>query len=338
MRLVEVGDGEGTLRPVPSYPHLLDDLLSVQPGVYSPVVAHASALAAGWVYASKPAALTTGLMDRLGLVGASCQELAVHNDVMLIASTAVVLQSACGRVALLCYRGTEPRNLTSWMADFDVNPTLAPMRAITRGDRPLVHLGFSRNLRVTWHDVARTLERAAAGRAVDERDDGSLQPLQALFVTGHSLGAAMAALAGVRIATGQAETASLRSKLRGIYTFGQPFVGNEAFASVCSVDPLLRRGVFRHVYRNDVVPHLPGRSSGKFVHFGREFRVGPGLRWQEHARSATQAPDTLLSMFVVPTVVYWANQVAATRRLAKVGYSWNDHLPQFYIEASALQP
>jgi len=335
MPVVVASDGpQRLLAPLPRYPRLVEDLLAVQPEVYSPVAAHVCAEVAGWVYAEHTAGVIEELVQRLGLAGAYYKEVAVHNDTMLIASTAVLVQSACGRVAILCYRGTEPRNLVSWMVDFDVNPTLAPVRAITRGDEPLVHLGFSRNLRVTWHDVARMLQRAAAGKAVDDRANGSLQPLEALLVTGHSLGAAMAALAGVRLATGQAESAGLRQKLRGIYTFGQPFVGNAAFAAVCSEDPLLRLGLYRHVYRNDVVPHLPGRSSGKFVHFGREFRVGPGLRWQEHARCATQAPDTVLSMFAVPTLVYWASQLASTRRLARLGYSWYDHLPQFYIEAS----
>jgi hypothetical protein len=328
-------DGQARLLgPLPRYPRLVDDLLAVQPGVYSPVAAYVCAVAAGWVYAEQPRDVITTWMDRLGLVGARCRVFAVHNDVMLVAATAVLVQSACGRVVILCYRGTEPRNLASWMADLDVNPTLAPMRASTRGDEALVHLGFSRNLQVTWDDVAGALGRAAAGQAVDERADGSLRPLQALFVTGHSLGAAMAALAGVRLATGHTESPRFRSKLRGIYTFGQPFVGNPAFAAVCSDDPLLRRGLFRHVYRNDVVPHLPGRSFGKFAHFGREFRLAPGLRWEEHTKNATQAPDTVLSMFVVPTLTYWASQLASTRRLGRLGYSWYDHLPQFYIEAT----
>lgn len=321
MRLVEAGDGEATLRQLPRYPRLVDDLLSVQPGAYSPVAAHVCALAAGWVYASEPAALTTAMMDRVGLVGASCQEVAVHNDVMLIASTALFLRSNCGRLGILCYRGTEPQNLTSWMADFDVNPTCVPMRASTRGHEALTHLGFNRNLQVTWDEVVKLLERSTA-------------TLEALFVTGHSLGAAMAALAGVRLATGRREGPRFREKLRGIYTFGQPLVGNPEFAAICSEDPLLERGLFRHVYRNDVVPHLPGRSCGRFDHFGREFRVGSRGSWLESTSCSEQAADIVVSMFVVPTLTYWAGLLASTRWLGRLGYSWYYHLPQFYIGAS----
>jgi hypothetical protein len=331
---VETGNGKTAVQGRPAHPRLVDALLAVEPAVYSPLATRVCAEAAGWVYADQPGAVTAATMERLGLEGVRCKEIVLHNDVMLVASTAVLLQSACGRVAILCYRGTEPRNLMSWMTDFDVNPKLVRMRASPGGREALVHQGFHRNLQATWDDVSRALERALAGRPVDERGDDSLHPLEALFITGHSLGAAMAALAGVRLATGDAESESFRSRLRGIYTFGQPCVGNPAFAAICSEDPLLRQGVFRHVYRNDVVPHLPGRPYGRFAHFGREFRVTGEPPWQERTKYSAQAPDIVMSMLVLPTLAYWATQLASTRRLGRLAYSWYDHLPHFYIEAS----
>jgi hypothetical protein len=333
---LETGNGRSTVQGQPAHPRLVDALLAVEPAVYSPLATHVCAQAAGWVYADRPGAVTAATMNRLGLEGVRCKEIALHNDVMFIASTAVLLQSACGRVAILCYRGTEPRNLTSWMADFDVNPKFVGMRASPGGQKALIHLGFYRNLEATWDEVSRALDHALAGRPVDEAHDDSLRPLEALFVTGHSLGAAMAALAGVRLAIGDGERERFRSKLRGVYTFGQPFVGNPTFAAICSEDPLLCRGVFRHVYRNDVVPHLPGRPYGRFAHFGREFRASGQPPWRERTRDSAQAPDIVMSMFVVPTLAYWAKQLASTRRLERLAYSWYDHLPHFYIEASTL--
>jgi hypothetical protein len=318
----------------PVYPRLVDALLAVEPAVYSPLATHVCAVAAGWVYADNPGRVTSTLMGRLGLENVWCHEITMHNDVMLVASTAVLLQSACGRVGILCYRGTEPRNLMSWMTDFDVNPTWVRMGGGTGGRGALVHQGFYRNIQATWSEVALGLERALAGRPADGRHDASLRPLEALYVTGHSLGAAMAALVGAYLVTDAAPRQRLRDRLRGVYTFGQPMVGNPEFAALCSDEPLLCKGVFRHVYRNDVVPHLPGAPFGKFAHFGREFRATPHQGWQERARHAAQAPDIVLSMFVVPTLAYWATQLASTRKLGRLGYSWYDHLPQFYIDAS----
>ena len=323
------------LSELPGYPRLVDALLAVRATEYSPIAAHVCATAAGWVYAEHPGAVATEMVRRLGLEGVRCEEIVLHNDVMLVASTAILLQSACGRLGILCYRGTEPRNLMNWKVDFNVQPMFVPMRAGDAGEEAMVHLGFHRNLHATWHEVRRALGRALEGQSVDGRADGRLRPMEALYVTGHSLGAAMAALAGVYLATDAVESKHFRRKLRGIYTFGQPMVGNPEFAAVCDDDPLLRDGVFRHVYRHDVVPHLPGLPYGRFAHFGRELRVRSGPGWHEHPRNAAQAPDIILSMFVVPVLGYWATQLGTMRKLARLGYSWYDHLPHFYIEASA---
>jgi hypothetical protein len=333
------GKAAGVSDGAPVYPHLVDALLAIEPCAYSPLATHVCATAAGWVYADRPGEVTSTMMGRLGLENVWCREIAMHNDVMLVASTAVLLQSACGRVGILCYRGTEPRNLMNWMTDFDVNPRWVRMGGSARGNGACVHLGFYRNLEATWNEVAAGLERALAGKPADGRRDVSLRPLEALYVTGHSLGAAMAALVGVYLATDPVLRQRFRERLRGVYTFGQPMVGNPELAALCQDDPLLRDGVFRHVYRNDVVPHLPAAPYGKFAHFGREFRVASrratGAAWRPRSQYAAQAPDIVLSMVVVPTLAYWATQLASTRKLGQLGYSWYDHLPHFYIDASA---
>jgi hypothetical protein len=339
MMHVEGENAQGALR-APVYPGLVDALLAVEPGEYSPLATHVCASVAGWVYAVHPGAVTSRMMGRLGLENVRCREIALHNDVMLVASTVVFLQSACGRVGILCYRGTEPRNLASWMADFDINPTFVRLRTGSEHDEALVHLGFHRNFQATWREVAAVLDRALAGRPADGGSDKVLHPLEALYITGHSLGAAMAALAAVTLTAEGAQRSRLRDRLRGVYTFGQPMVGNRAFVAACEADPLLRWGVFRHVYCCDVVPHLPPVQYGEFAHFGREFHATTWdgeQGWSESARRAAQAPDIVFSMFVVPTLTYWARQLASTRKLARVGYSWYDHLPQFYIEASTPQ-
>jgi len=70
-----------------------------------------------------------------------------------------------------------------------------------------------------------------------------------LWVTGHSLGGALAALAAFVLT----ERANLTS-MPLVYTFGQPRVGNAAFADLAAQQ---LRGMFRLVNAADVVAHIP---------------------------------------------------------------------------------
>jgi hypothetical protein len=288
---------------------------------YNPQAAHVCAVLAGWAYSSHETVAT--MMVRMGLEKNRCRSIALVNDTMFVCSTAYLIQSSCGRLALLAYRGTEPLNFINWLTDGDVSPTMLPLpsgASSSTGDPPRVHGGFYRNQRATWFDVADGLRRALAGRSI--LDDSETGQLEALYITGHSLGAAMAALAAWRIAKdGAYET--LRAKLRGVYTFGQPMVGNKPFALECDKDPLLGRRVFRHIYKNDVVPVLPPQLAGDFLHFGLEFRSSG----KEPGFAATDPKDYAkqLSHFTGPAVIaasaFAINQVPALRKIAEVAHS-----------------
>ena len=83
------------------------------------------------------------------------------------------------------------------------------------------------------------------------------------FVTGHSLGGALAVLAAL-------ELSWQKFPVEQVYTFGQPRVGNCAFANLYDTEPVYTQGrgwttlgeiTFRVVYEEDIVarvPHLPG--------------------------------------------------------------------------------
>lgn len=90
-------------------------------------------------------------------------------------------------------------------------------------------------------------------------------PNAKLFITGHSLGGALAALYPVMLHfTGETEVAS---KLGAVYTFGQPRVGDQDFANYAG--PKLRGKYFRVVYCNDLVPRIPfDNELFSFKHFG----------------------------------------------------------------------
>lgn len=78
-------------------------------------------------------------------------------------------------------------------------------------------------------------------------------PNAKLYITGHSLGGALAVLyAAMLHYTGQTEVAS---KIKAVYTFGQPRVGDLNFATYFKQK--LEGRYFRVVYCNDLVPRVP---------------------------------------------------------------------------------
>ena len=87
-----------------------------------------------------------------------------------------------------------------------------------------------------------------------------------IYVTGHSLGGALAALyTGMLHYNGETE---IVSKIAAVYTFGQPRVGDEKFAKYM-MQHLTDSRYFRVVYCNDLVPRVPFDDElFAFKHFG----------------------------------------------------------------------
>jgi triacylglycerol lipase len=109
------------------------------------------------------------------------------------------------------------------------------------------------------------------------------QPGQRLWLTGHSLGGALATLAAAHVGP---------AALHGLYTYGAPRVGDSAFAAV-----LPQRSYHRFVHRDDWVVNVPPTVLG-YVHGGTpQFVSGSqprGLRG-EWASGLKAFRDTLLS-------------------------------------------
>ncbi|CAO3627228.1 unnamed protein product [Mucor hiemalis] len=73
-----------------------------------------------------------------------------------------------------------------------------------------------------------------------------------LYITGHSLGGA---LATVFVAKMIQSESPLMQYFAGLYTFGQPNIGDEDFGKAFSPDITCK--IFNHTYNNDVVPRIP---------------------------------------------------------------------------------
>ncbi|GII23630.1 lipase family protein [Planosporangium mesophilum] len=308
----------------------LEDLLTQASDHPDRVVAHALATCAGYAYSD--AATLAMIMARMGLESNECRLVSQTVDAMFICSHAFLVQSDDGRVVILCYRGTQPMNFINWLTDADVNPETVP---VPFADPPVsfaVHGGFYRNVRATRHEVVHALQRALDGRSVRAKGKAMPQRMEALYLTGHSLGGAMAAMMAVMLRTEPAY-APIARKLRAVYTYGQPMIGEPGLAKACDDDEFLGANLIRYVYGSDVVPQLPPTVSGPFAHFGRELHCGPGTT-QDAAARTTQQLGNLTGLAIAP-VAFISHQLRLFRNLP-FQQSLYDHGPQHYI--SALTP
>jgi hypothetical protein len=272
------------------------------------VIRHVMAVCSGYSYGGidstlhDPHALDginalSAMMVRLGLPENRCRIISETIDAMLVCSTTYVVQSKNRDVVIVVYRGTEPTNILSWLVDIDVH---AEDRVVLElgGSGYDTHAGFYRNVRATRFEVLRTLQYAMARRPLEEVDTSQqrkssppkLPPGEkppALYITGHSLGGAMAVILAMMLMMDPEYREDLGSAIRAVYTYGQPMVGGSRLAAGYErIDPRYRAPLIRYVYRRDPVPHMPSRDTGKFMHFGDEYRYDEAHgTWPKHEPS-----------------------------------------------------
>ena len=313
---------EATHHPFPIYADPIDRFRRAHAAEdvdRDPAVAHLLGVLAGYAYADTA---TVALMAaRLGMEGSALVRVSQTVDAMQIFSTAYLLQSRCGRVAVLCYRGTEPANLGNWLGDADVGSDAIDFA----GARINVHAGFHRNVLATRRPVLDLLHAAARGESLRVPGARTDHALEALYVAGHSLGGAMAALFGLRLAA-DTDQPILLEKLRAIYTFGQPLAAGGPLPEAAG--PVARR-LLRHVNARDIVPSLPFAAWGPLEHFGREFQYAQG-RWARHEPVTAQ----LESFRAAPRAVF--AMFAPAKKRESLPHSMADHGPHHYI--AALRP
>lgn len=144
--------------------------------------------------------------------------------------------------AIVAFRGTQPNQpIDVWT---DVDALLVPW--IRAGE--LVHQGFKDALSDT------------VVSAIDEQLNAL--PRRTIWLTGHSLGAALATLLSDR-----------RDDVAGLYTFGSPRVGDPAFAH--GFDARHAGRSFRYVNNRDVVTQVPtsGLLELDYAHVERELHI-----------------------------------------------------------------
>jgi hypothetical protein len=154
---------------------------------------------------------------------------------------------AGGRGAtVIAFAGTDPAAFANWITNFNLG---------TRAHD--IHRGFDDAVDAAWRDISNALKR-----------DSKPEPV---FITGHSLGGALAIIAAERIRR------ELKIEASAVYTFGAPRVGSPAFARSYNASGLGER-TYRLIHGLDIVPTLPPSRLG-FRHAGRMIMCERGSRF-----------------------------------------------------------
>ena len=136
-------------------------------------------------------------------------------------------------IAMLSFRGTE-QNLGDWLRNLSVASFESPIYG-------RVHSGFYRAFQDAKNRIDGILNLA-------------MNSTKELWITGHSLGGALAVIAASEYVS--------QYRIRGIYTYGQPKLGTEQLSDFYSA--AFPGRYFRFVNHNDVVPQVPPG----YGHFG----------------------------------------------------------------------
>lgn len=146
------------------------------------------------------------------------------------------------RKIIISFRGTKGKE--DWVTDAKISKeTWTDINPLGR-----VHRGFYSALDSIWHDINQEISTLRTNN-------------QSLWITGHSLGGALASLAAANF-----ELQHPHININGVYTFGQPRIGDDEFAK--NYNDRLFKITFRCVNNNDVVTRLPPQFCG-YGHVGK---------------------------------------------------------------------
>ena len=200
----------------------------------------------------------------------------IKNEALFVDATAQFILTHDRTMAIVSFRGTEITNPWNWFIDattkkvplfhYDNHNNNNNSNNNHRNINCRVHLGFKRNFEAVWYGSEGILHKLL------EHEEA----IKIVYITGHSLGGAMAVLAGLSLYSqhsSSSSSSSLWNKVRGIYTYGQPMVVDSNDRDV--LEEHIGDRLFRHIYYNDLVPHLPPLSVGPFDHIGKEYRYNP---------------------------------------------------------------
>jgi triacylglycerol lipase len=224
-----------------------------------------------------------------------------HGEQRQHSSDGQVLVAWNDSVVIAAFRGTEGDQLRDLTTDGDIvrfsphwlNEARGALSAANdSGASSLdlrLHRGFATSENELWnHGLAETLERAGAAD-------------KAFWLTGHSLGGALATMTALRLWVEYiAEPRPDRCLPQGLITYGQPAVGD--FACAEFLDRRLGRSYWRVINNRDAVPHLPSPALG-YHHAGQVALINQRGRLQLEAGLISRIADFLPADFNLQQLV-----------------------------------
>jgi len=158
---------------------------------------------------------------------------------------------------LVAFRGSESK--ADWLTNLQANTDPGGFQSSE------VHSGFRDALFPVLLELGAILGQ--------EHKSSASGPSKTLWVTGHSLGGALATLFMALLTVADGDCAGLVDfSFGGLYTFGAPRVGDRRFAQSLEACPLLENRIFRVLNFGDPVPQLPRRYMG-FRHGGQAITI-----------------------------------------------------------------
>lgn len=149
----------------------------------------------------------------------------------------------------VCFRGTEPDQLSDILADLKA----WPKKSMTDG---WVHAGFRTELDKLWPSVL---------------DEINKHPNLTLYICGHSLGAAMATICTSRVEEFR--------PVEALYTYGSPRAGTRSFVKG------IKTTHYRFVNNNDIVTAVPlalmgYKHHGQLIYINHYGKIRKMTAWQ----------------------------------------------------------
>jgi len=194
---------------------------------------------------------------------------------------------------VISFKGTDPKDIKNWIT----NLNFAKQTPYKKVPNAAVHEGFYS----AYNSVS---SQVTAGT----KDLISIRRNANIYITGHSLGGALATLCAVDIKTSVGAANSVY-----LYTFGTPRVGNAAFAQYFTS---LTAENWRVIHYADLVPHLPLQSMN-FHHEPREV-------WYNETFTSYKVCDTT------------GEDSTCSGSLGKAAISIPDHVKYFNFEIAGL--
>ena len=191
-----------------------------------------------WQRAEVAAKLSTHAYKTETAAIAACKKMGFPWAKLISNDGAEVLVAKDRNDLWFAFRGTEPSKLNDVMADLHIIKNTA-----MAGGR--VHGGFQKEVNDLWMDILAELEH-----------NDQLKVRKDVYMTGHSLGAAMATISATRY------------KPAELFTFGSPRVGGSRFVKN------IKCTHYRFMNNNDIVCRIPPawlgfKHHGEMIYFNR---------------------------------------------------------------------